>query len=314
MQGMQGLSWRKYSDVACLAPAVCLELSAPSRIRYAEDFEAQNPSHFRRCRQAGRGGSDGFSLVELLVVIGLIATLIAILLPALNKARESANQVKCLSNERQVAAAMLMYANESRGVLPGATSQSEAPVHGPRPEDWIYWSDNRDIDQSAIAPYLGRGDALRFVLRCPSDNVDFRPGLTGLGWKFPYVYSYCMNRYLDGAPYSFVPLPSRGVLGHIRRSAEKILIAEVDERVIASGEWFPGQVGAVGGVTTWVPSNFYLSIRHDRPLGLADPIPELSGLPTTNPNRRGNVAFCDGHAEFVSREFAHSQEHADPLY
>src|SRR5829696_7403637 len=60
----------------------------------------------------------GFTLVELLVVIGIIAILIALLLPTLAKAREQANRTACLSNLRQLSVAAVRYAHENRGMFP----------------------------------------------------------------------------------------------------------------------------------------------------------------------------------------------------
>ena len=79
-----------------------------------------------------RRRSDAFTLIELLVVIAIIALLIGILLPALGRARAVGRQAVCMSNQRQLGQALVMYADSFDGIIPREASYRDTEMSWPR--------------------------------------------------------------------------------------------------------------------------------------------------------------------------------------
>src|SRR5215216_300288 len=134
-------------------------------------------------------GRYAFTLVELLVVIGIIALLISILLPSLNRARENAKQVQCMSNMRQLGIAFTMYVDTSKGRFP----TSGVGGIGWTAADWIFWEDTaaRRFEDGAIARFLAKPVKKEFF-RCPSDDLEWRPAPGS--YKFSYSSNYLITK------------------------------------------------------------------------------------------------------------------------
>jgi prepilin-type N-terminal cleavage/methylation domain-containing protein/prepilin-type processing-associated H-X9-DG protein len=152
-----------------------------------------------------RPRTRAFTLVELLVVIGIIAALIAILLPALNWARASSRRVACRSNLRQVGQAFTMYMDTSKGKLPLVnTMPSLQPPINPGPSM-----------PELFDPYV---QGVKRTFQCGDDRLP-----TGSGTYFVQEQSsYQYNPFLASL---FAYRPLSDVNAHRGSAAFPILVA-----------------------------------------------------------------------------------------
>ncbi|HUB24347.1 MAG TPA: DUF1559 domain-containing protein [Tepidisphaeraceae bacterium] len=218
--------------------------------------------------RAARRNRSAFTLVELLVVIGIIALLIAILLPALSHARAQANWLKCQANLRSLGEAIQIYAYNYKGMLPegdydGANNVNTGTLtfSTTGATDWTVllqsvmssnagslWSSNG----SGNGNFGNNADAasIRQVFYCPDAPVTNNPDSEAVAITHYATHPRLMpqlghyDTYYDptglGPPY---PAFHSYSLGHIKRSSEVALIFDVSLDY-ANGEWTPNDATA----------------------------------------------------------------------
>lgn len=131
----------------------------------------------------------GFTLVELLVVIGIIALLISILLPSLTKAQAYAKKVKCMSNMRQVYIELQMYSNANRGWL--------FPIRDQDPWTYGYVGPTTDPNEVWTTMVFGKCDPP--IMICPTDTEFPDQEENGNPVAKDFWHSYVLNSHLADA-------------------------------------------------------------------------------------------------------------------
>jgi len=240
--------------------------------------------HSGRRRRRG-----GFTLVELLVVIGIIAVLIAMLLPVLNKAREHARAVACQTNIRQILQAMLLYANQNT-ILPVPVTD---PYVDRDPSFALLMSPDGssfyDYQNGSLWPYLsGSAEVHERLFTCPSEPAE----------KF----------VADGDPPVVNPARRRNFSYNfnIRLQGRQIFKGP-------DGNWLRGpHYLRVKPARIVHSSNKVLVVEEEAPVGAASSIVEVSGdIPALrhNINRltqrhsgMSNAGFADGHVGTLAVE------------
>ena len=236
----------------------------------------------------------GFTLVELLVVVAVIAILIAMVLPALRRVREAARSAMCLSNLRQTGQALMLYSLDNNGVIPESAWQVTG-TQPPFPPRWYNPLQGRGGGRVYLNP-PSNPNYVHDALRCPKNGEAY----SGTPFGRPGVYGMVLNRprlvsgVLIEEPSYFIrnkptPIPDgfhvfEGTrIAAIRRSADFMLVGDTSySNPGGSGSGtFPPDTGCFGWIS-FGPMNTGATTR--------------AALWAAHHNRV-NGLFADGHAE-----------------
>jgi prepilin-type N-terminal cleavage/methylation domain-containing protein/prepilin-type processing-associated H-X9-DG protein len=188
-----------------------------------------------------RKPQSGFTLIELLVVIAIIAILAAILFPVFAQAREKARQASCLSNEKQIGLALIMYVQDYDEQFPAGSKLSY-----PNGVSNLNYYDAGVGWAGQIYPYTKNTG----IVKCPDDSTAPVNATGGVAALYPVSYVYNRNIALNPADASLNAAASTVALAEIKGDAGDIIAP--DE--IGISTTFPPQFSAAGDGLVYLAS------------------------------------------------------------